>query len=98
VNESQSQNECIGMNSSSLYTQENRRGIEEYIGENNSKRGVKEDCQVRMRNISKKSNELSLGEIYNSAYQTVLSFLCQCKYILTRPIYIGIFVLHNSYV
>jgi hypothetical protein len=32
VNKSQSQNECICMNSSSLYTQENRRGNEECLG------------------------------------------------------------------
>jgi hypothetical protein len=51
VNKSQSQNECIGIVSGSLYTQENRQGIEECIGENNSKRGVKEDCQLRMWNI-----------------------------------------------
>jgi hypothetical protein len=49
--------------SGSLYTQENRQGIEECIGEN--KRGVKEDCQLRMQNISQESNELSLGNIYN---------------------------------
>jgi hypothetical protein len=60
VNKSQSQNECIGIISGSLYTQENRWGIEECIGENNEKRGVKEDCQLRMRNLSQESNELSL--------------------------------------
>jgi hypothetical protein len=30
--------------SGSLNTQENRRGIEECIGENNEKRGAKEEC------------------------------------------------------
>jgi hypothetical protein len=50
-----------------IYTQENRWGIEECIGENNEKRGVKEDCQLGMRNLSQESNELSLGDIYNTA-------------------------------
>jgi hypothetical protein len=39
VNKSQSQNECIGIISSSLYTQENERGIEECMGEDNEEKG-----------------------------------------------------------
>jgi hypothetical protein len=46
-------------------TQENRWGIEECIRENNEKRGVKEDCQLRMRNLSQESNKLSIGDVYN---------------------------------
>jgi hypothetical protein len=65
MNKSQSQNEWISIDSSSLYTQENGRGIEECIGENDEQKGAKEDCQQRMWNLSKKSNELNLGDIYN---------------------------------
>jgi hypothetical protein len=78
MNKSQSQNEYIGIDSSSLYTQENRQGIEECMGENNERKGAKEDCQVRMQNISKKSNELSLGNIYNSKYR--FTTICNYKY------------------
>jgi hypothetical protein len=66
VNESQSQDECIGFVSGSLYTQENRRGIEECIGENNEKKRVKEDFQLRMQNHSQESKGLSLGDTYNT--------------------------------
>jgi hypothetical protein len=55
--------------SGSLYTQENRRGIEECIGENNEKRGAKEQCQLRMRNYSQERNRLSLDDIYNNGFK-----------------------------
>jgi hypothetical protein len=54
MKESQSQNECIGFISGSLCTQENRRGIEECIGENNEK-----GCERRLptKNAESKSRK-----------------------------------------
>jgi hypothetical protein len=47
-----------------VYIHKKTRGSEECIGETNEKRGIKEDCQLGMRNL-KRSNELSLDDIYN---------------------------------
>jgi hypothetical protein len=71
VNEGQSQNECIGLFQAVYIHKKTDGALRNAWGKIMRKRGVKEECQQRMR---KYSEELSLGNIYNI-----------CTYVPTSP-------------